>query len=668
AQAVKIVIFNCLNDQEYVDVPSENTTALVKLLKVSSHNIVSMAMKMDHHSIHCYAEKGIQGMELNTPAIAVVLVDILRYEGDLKTTKHASKWLQCLSRNPAVLLRIYQSNGIPVLVKLLSIPEESVSFYAVKTLQNLLLYQEGSKAAVCKVNGLQKMVILLKNNNDKFLSVVIDCLRILAFQNQKNKLLIFSCNGPAELIRIMKAYSFNTLLCSTLRVLRSLSFCSSNKLAIIAADGVQILARHLNNPRQKLFVDCLFILRNLSDEVAKQGYTEVASILPILIQHLGSSDENIVCCTAGILYNFTCNNPYNKVIVYQEKGIHALLNVILKAGNDEEIIEPAIGSLRNLTHKHPEAEAARNDVRLLSRLEMIVKFLKPSSSWSLIEAVIGLLRNLILCPNNHEPLIALGTVYILKDMLRLVYQDILRNREIFSHDETQPNVIEGIKMEYIVEDILIIFLELAPNVKVGAILKEPAILNTFHQISNKETEKLRNIISGIFAQIFFDTNSTLAVESVGDIPLLHSSFCSNTGGVANSMGVELPHQHEFSSTISDKITQKDDCVPSHEVLQNVFPSVISESNNEESQSFFCYSSVSRHASNQCLDLQPEQNSGIQDSKDVDIPQDLNIVSTFKSSTSEFALPFLARGGRFSILVQLWYFKLLIRGLHLLLGI
>ena len=70
-----------------------------------------------------------------------------------------------------------------------SSPVESVLFYAVTTLHNLLLHQEGSKMAVRLAGGLQKMVALLQRNNVKFLAITTDCLQILAYGNQESKVL-----------------------------------------------------------------------------------------------------------------------------------------------------------------------------------------------------------------------------------------------------------------------------------------------------------------------------------------------------------------------------------------------------------------------------------------------------------------------------------------------
>lgn len=73
-----------------------------------------------------------------------------------------------------------------------SSPVDSVLFYAITTLHNLLLHQEGAKMAVRLAGGLQKMVALLNKTNVKFLAITTDCLQILAYGNQESK--VRSCS------------------------------------------------------------------------------------------------------------------------------------------------------------------------------------------------------------------------------------------------------------------------------------------------------------------------------------------------------------------------------------------------------------------------------------------------------------------------------------------
>lgn len=172
--------------------------------------------------------------------------------------------------------------------------------------------------------------------------------------------------------------------------------------------GMQALGLHLTDPSQRLVQNCLWTLRNLSDAATKQvrsadvaAWSRVSlsselsmflspqegmeGLLGTLVQLLGSDDINVVTCAAGILSNLTCNNYKNKMMVCQVGGIEALVRTVLRAGDREDITEPAICALRHLTSRHQEAEMAQNAVRLHYGLPVVVKLLHPPSHWPLIK-------------------------------------------------------------------------------------------------------------------------------------------------------------------------------------------------------------------------------------------------------------------------------------------
>lgn len=93
---------------------------------------------------------------------------------------------------------------IPLRAFVHSSPVESVLFYAITTLHNLLLYQEGAKMAVRLADGLQKMVPLLNKNNPKFLAITTDCLQLLAYGNQESKV----CLGQPCVLRCQEGNEF----------------------------------------------------------------------------------------------------------------------------------------------------------------------------------------------------------------------------------------------------------------------------------------------------------------------------------------------------------------------------------------------------------------------------------------------------------------------------
>ena len=73
------------------------------------------------------------------------------------------------------------------------------------------------------------------------------------------------------------------------------------------------------------------------------------------------------------------------LVLCQVGGIEALVRTVLRAGDREDITEPAVCALRHLTSRHQDAEMAQNAVRLHYGLPVVVKLLHPPSHWPLIK-------------------------------------------------------------------------------------------------------------------------------------------------------------------------------------------------------------------------------------------------------------------------------------------
>ncbi|KAF4531458.1 hypothetical protein B566_EDAN004229 [Ephemera danica] len=527
SQMLKHAVVNLINYQDDADLATRAIPELIKLLNDEDQVVVSQAAMMVHQ---LSKKEASRHAIMNSPQMVAALVCAISNSNDLETTKGAVGALQNLSHHRQGLLSIFKSGGIPALVKLLGSPVESVLFYAITTLHNLLLHQEGSKMAVRLAGGLQKMVALLQRNNVKFLAIVTDCLQILAYGNQESKLIILASQGPMELVRILRSYNYEKLLWTTSRVLKVLSVCSSNKPAIVEAGGLQ---------------NCLWTLRNLSDAGTKMEGLE--GLLQSLVHLLGSSDVNVVTCAAGILSNLTCNNQRNKVVVCQVGGVDALVRTIVNAGDREEITEPAVCALRHLTSRHVEAEMAQNAVRLNYGLQVIVKLLHPPSRWPLVKAVIGLIRNLALCAANHTPLRESGAIHQLVHLLITAFQDIHRQRagSVASDNKTGPSpqpgganpaapliYAEGVRMEEILEGTVGALHILAREHNNRLLLLSQNTIPVFVQLLFSDIENIQRVSAGVLCELAEDKEAAELMEAEGATAPLTELLHSRNEGVA----------------------------------------------------------------------------------------------------------------------------------------
>merc|ERR1711971_1400462 len=528
SQMLKHAVVNLINYQDDADLATRAIPELIKLLNDEDQVVVSQAAMMVHQ---LSKKEASRHAIMNSPQMVAALVRAIANTNDLESTKGAVGTLHNLSMHRQGLLAIFKSGGIPALVKLLSSPVESVLFYTITTLHNLLLHQEGSKMAVRLAGGLQKMVALLQRNNVKFLAIVTDCLQILAYGNQESKLIILASQGPLELVRIMRSYDYEKLLWTTSRVLKVLSVCSSNKPRIVEAGGMQALAMHLGHPSQRLVQNCLWTLRNLSDAGTK--IENMDNLMQGLVQLLNSTDVNIVTCAAGILSNLTCNNQKNKLTVCNVGGIEALVRTIVAAGDREEITEPSVCALRHLTSRHQECKLAQNAVRLNGGLPTIVRLMHPPSRWPLVKAVIGLIRNLALCPANHAPLRENGSIPRLVHLLIRAFQDTQGGGTLQRRGgQAAGSYADGVRMEEIVEGTVGALHILAREGHNRAIIRGLSVIPIFVQLLYNEIENIQRVAAGVLCELAADKEGAAMIEQEGATAPLTELLHSRNEGVA----------------------------------------------------------------------------------------------------------------------------------------
>ncbi|TMS23203.1 Junction plakoglobin [Larimichthys crocea] len=475
---------------------------------------------------------------MQSPQMVAAVVRAMQNTSDMETARATASILHNLSHQREGLLSIFKSGGIPALVRMLSSPMESVLFYAITTLHNLLLHQEGAKMAVRLADGLQRMVPLLNKSNPKFLAITTDCLQLLSYGNQESKLILtqplsfFSHSSsslptgvPEGLVHIMKTYNYEKLLWTTSRVLKVLSVCPSNKPAIVEAGGMQALGKHLTGSSQRLMQNCLWTLRNLSDAATKEEGMD--SLLQVLVGLLSSDDLNMLTCATGILSNLTCNNAHNKTLVTQSNGVESLIHAILRAGEKEDVTEPAVCALRHLTSRHQQAEMAQHAVRKHYGIPAIVKLLNQQYYWPVIKAVVGLVRNLALCPENQAPLRDAGVIPRLVNLLLKAHQDAQKHGS-----SAQQTYQDGVRMEEIVEGCTGALHILARDPINRAEIANLQTIPLFVQLLYSPVDNVKRVAAGVLCELALDKQSAELIDSEGASAPLMELLHSNNEGIA----------------------------------------------------------------------------------------------------------------------------------------
>ncbi|XP_006736986.1 junction plakoglobin-like [Leptonychotes weddellii] len=250
------------------------------------------------------------------------------------------------------------------------------------------------------------------------------------------------------------------------------------------------------------------------------------SVLKILVNQLSVDDVNVLTCATGTLSNLTCNNSKNKTLVTQNSGVEALIHTILRAGDKDDITEPAVCALRHLTSRHPEAEMAQNSVRLNYGIPAIVKLLNQPNQWPLVKATIGLIRNLALCPANHAPLQEAAVIPRLVQLLVKAHQDAQHHVAA----GTQQPYTDGVRMEEIVEGCTGALHILARDPMNRMEIFGLNTIPLFVQLLYSSVENIQHVAAGVLCELAQDKEAADAIDAEGtSAPLMELLHSHNEG-------------------------------------------------------------------------------------------------------------------------------------------
>jgi catenin beta 1 len=514
-QQLKTAILHLINYQEDADVTIKAIPELLKLLADEDKSVVIKTLKL----IEQLSRKDASRFALaSSQQLINALISLILNTNDLELHNSCAIILNNLSHhnNKQALVCIFKSGGIPALIKLLSSPIESVVYYAMTTLHSLLMYEPSAKVQVHHYNGTRKMIELLSlNNNVKFLAFVVDSLHILAFNNSEVKLVIQTSGGPGELVRIMRSSNYHKLIWVCVRLMKVLSVCPENKRVLVESGAMHVLSVYLINGGaandERIMYNSLLTLRNLSDCAIREDNLD--NLIKYLIDLLATNNDiNVSTCAAGILSNLTCNNDMNKMKFVEHNGIEIILRTMLQAGpeNKEDICEPAVCTLRHVTNRHPQAQAAQESVRFYYGLPVIAPLLQSDQSrWPLLKATIGLIRNLALSDNNLAPLRELGIIPRLVQLLI---------KAINAHQQAQQSglenaIIDDVPMEEIIEGTVGALHQLARDSHNGVVIRELKCIPVLVQLLFMPWESIQRVACGCLSELAIDRQNAELIEN-----------------------------------------------------------------------------------------------------------------------------------------------------------
>jgi catenin beta 1 len=546
-------VANWINYQDNSEMALKAIPDLLKLLIDEDLVVVQQA------SILLNQMSRIEGPRLGliqTSNAVQCLVDCLNTTADLETARSLVGTLYGVStQKPTGTQAIINSKALQPLVKMLSAPMETIVSYAITTLHNVLLdCGDKVKMLMRKMGAIHQMIPLLNmNQNVKFLSIVVDCLQLLAFGNQETKQIILELGGTQCLVGLLaNSQQYQKLLLNTTRLLKVLSVCNKNKPALVSFNAMQALSMHLHqsaaavvNAQQMtqnasatpasttandILQNCLITLRNLSDAATRLPGLE--QLVQNLLQLLSSStDYTVSTLAAGILSNLTCNNENNKKAALRSNGIQILLNCMQKnlLAQKPGLIEPCICALRHITNRHSDMLLAQEQVRSVNGLSIITQLMSiQPRSWPCIKAVLGLVRNF--CTNQLNAN-QLRSNCMIEKLMQILYDAYT---EIQMRSQQQPNQlvykIEDVNLFDIVEASSSALLLLAKEYQNQIIMKDLDCIGFFVQMFYSPITLIQKAASSLLAELSASKECAEVIEQQAGLhQFVQANFCNQYG-------------------------------------------------------------------------------------------------------------------------------------------
>lgn len=431
------------NIEELVNLLSDNDLFVVKQSIQTAANIIQ--------------DTRYNEMAIKNKLLIQTLVNLALDIDDIEIVKSIATIFHGLSKCRTGQFVMFENGYLSVIYKCLYSKIESLAFYSIATLHNLVIGLEVAKNDV-RQNGIHLLMDLLSSNNTRFLAVVINCLRLVSIYNQSAKDQILEYGGPAHLLRILQTYDYEKLLWSTIRLLKVLSSCPKQKPIIIELGGTEILTKFLDHKSLRLVMNSLWTIRNLSDQVNAHK-KDAEQIIQSLVCLLESSDKSRVLCAICILGNLTCNSKMNKMFVQRYNGLAMVIEHFVNSNpKNENFVEPSLVLIRHQTTNNFSfvLDDTFKVVKESKTVETTVKYLMRSFKWTTIKAAINLIRNLSLDKAVNDEVRKNGAIYRIYRLLEGITH--LLKRKCPTGQNLDDCEEDGVKMQDLIEDILYSFL------------------------------------------------------------------------------------------------------------------------------------------------------------------------------------------------------------------
>uniref|UniRef100_A0A665WDD4 Armadillo repeat containing 3 n=1 Tax=Echeneis naucrates TaxID=173247 RepID=A0A665WDD4_ECHNA len=358
------------------------------------------------------------------------LIDKLSLEEDTVVHEFATLCLASLSVDFVCKVQIFDNNGLPPLIELLSSQDPDVKKNSLESIFNLVQVREVAKyifdyqcrLAFHELGGIPPLLELLNSDFPDLSDLHAEALRVLAncLRDSERVQLIHKDGGLKRLIDFLLTSNVSEIQTGAVQCITRVAQSYENRKLLHELNLEKTLIELMSVSEIGVKTATCQAVAAMSLHLASKDCFRDLGGIPAVVQGLSSESPKLREATTQALSNLTYNNHHNALAVYKAGG-HEILIQLLR-GSCSRTVANASATLGNMARQ----EVVRCRILSHGAIHALVEPLNSTDKWVLVNTT-QCLAALVCDTEARAELLRAGGLHPLVNLLQSHDKDVLNN-------------------------------------------------------------------------------------------------------------------------------------------------------------------------------------------------------------------------------------------------
>uniref|UniRef100_A0A665WDS9 Armadillo repeat containing 3 n=1 Tax=Echeneis naucrates TaxID=173247 RepID=A0A665WDS9_ECHNA len=358
------------------------------------------------------------------------LIDKLSLEEDTVVHEFATLCLASLSVDFVCKVQIFDNNGLPPLIELLSSQDPDVKKNSLESIFNLVqvaqiakyIFDYQCRLAFHELGGIPPLLELLNSDFPDLSDLHAEALRVLAncLRDSERVQLIHKDGGLKRLIDFLLTSNVSEIQTGAVQCITRVAQSYENRKLLHELNLEKTLIELMSVSEIGVKTATCQAVAAMSLHLASKDCFRDLGGIPAVVQGLSSESPKLREATTQALSNLTYNNHHNALAVYKAGG-HEILIQLLR-GSCSRTVANASATLGNMARQ----EVVRCRILSHGAIHALVEPLNSTDKWVLVNTT-QCLAALVCDTEARAELLRAGGLHPLVNLLQSHDKDVLNN-------------------------------------------------------------------------------------------------------------------------------------------------------------------------------------------------------------------------------------------------